>query len=297
MQRNIYTSFDVVRYIVVAAARIVLIAIVGVPFLIVLIYFIRANTIYAKTMARYRLEVAVEIDGKTYYGSKVYQIDYNPHDWLFDISEKESPAVATKVRGEALEIDLEDRGEMLILLSYNDIHSIAGPLRSPHGPMDLGNFVFASLLGHYGFAEFNGIKYEELETLTNFPNTTNVTERFFLPILYVPNRNKIDGMRLIFPKSTTEDSMPSIFGNSCNILYEKITTTTDPVTRTNLSNLRFIDKILSKSVKFAGINVDDWVHIDDSTTVVDAIGNYKLPLHMGEFEEDLYDRQYLYDRK
>ena len=106
MQHSAYRVLSALYSIAVVVGRtgailvgIGAILIVGVPLLLALLYVVRANTIYASVSARYRLEVAVEIDGRKYLGSNVYQIDYDPQDLLFDLSDVEVPAVVTKMRG------------------------------------------------------------------------------------------------------------------------------------------------------------------------------------------------------
>ena len=153
--------------------------------------------------------------------------------------------------------------------------------------MDLQNLIFATVLNHHGWGAFNGIRREEIETLTNLDHAVSADSKYFMPMLYVPSTNNIDGVRILFADSDGKDSLSNVFGPSAKILYEKISTTTDSVTREKLHDLFLINKIVSKSRKLAGIYI--YNNILDEITINDEIGNYRLPLRMNDFEGGFFE--------
>jgi hypothetical protein len=251
--------------------------VVGVPLLLVPFFVVRAYTIYADFSIRYRIDVAVEIDGRKYLGSNVYQIDYDPQDPLLDVFDVGVP-VAVRTRGEALLINLGERGDLLIPLSYNIIDNIVGPAAGRMEiPLTMRGFIFANVLGHYGDFTYNTVGYADLSTLSNFPEPIAAKSEYYMPFLYIPHKKNLKGIRLLLADSTSKGSISDAFGSSAKVLYEKISITKNSVTTEKLADLLLTEKI-AKLPKYAGM------------TISDETDNRKLYFGQNELYGDFYDR-------
>ncbi len=170
---------------------------------------------------RYRLTIEVEADGKVHTGSGVIEVTFKRHGW----SDSQTLGVHPTIRGEAVPVDLGERGTFFVLLQKSpNAGSVSDPAYLP--------------LRAFGL-ESGGLTGDKLRRLGSVSARATVQD---LPLM-VRFRDAKDPMSV---ERVDPDNLEKSFGSGVRLIRATIETTKDRLTTGILTRLPWLPDYHSK---------------------------------------------------
>ncbi len=169
---------------------------------------------------RYRLTIEVVADGKVHTGSGVIEVTFRRHGW----SDSQTLGVHPTIRGEAVPVDLGERGTFFVVLQKSpDADSVSDPAYLP--------------LRAFGL-ESGGLTGDKLRRLGSVSARATVP-REDLPLM-VRFRDVKDPTSV---ERVDPGNLEKSFGPNVKLVRARIETTRDPITRSIEKQLPWLGDI------------------------------------------------------
>jgi hypothetical protein len=170
---------------------------------------------------RYRLTVDVEADGKVHTGSGVIEVTFRRHGW----SDTQTLGVHPTLKGEAIPVDLGERGTFFVLLQKApDRGAVSDPAYLPLQAFDL---------------ESGGLTGDKLRRLGSVSARATVKD---LPLM-VRFRDLKEPMSV---ERVDPGNLEKSFGSGVRLIRATVETTRDPLTTGILKRLPWLPEYHSK---------------------------------------------------